>query len=70
MEQIIYIKLLDEGTDVYRPVKALKIDEKKFKILDIQPEDESWEFKAGELVVCDYKKLEGEMFLVAMSNVK
>ncbi|MGB8490346.1 MAG: hypothetical protein WCE64_04760 [Bacteroidales bacterium] len=69
MEQIIYIKLLEEGTDVYRPVKALKVEEGKFKILDTQPEDELWEFEAGELVLCDYKKLEGEMLLVAMKKV-
>ncbi len=70
MKQTIYIKLLDEGTEVYRPVKALKIEEGIFKILENQPEDELWEFKAGELVVCDYKKLEGEIFLVATKNVK
>jgi len=70
MEQIIYIKLLDEGTDVYRPVKALKVEKGKFKILDTQPKDELWEFKPGELVVCMHKKLEGENLLVAIKKVK
>lgn len=69
MEQIIYIKLLDEGTDVYRPVKALKVEKGEYKILDTQPKDELWEFKSGELVVCVHKKLEGEKLLVAIKKV-
>jgi hypothetical protein len=61
--ETIYVKLLDEGVDVWRPVKARKIKDNIFEILEI-PEyvdfDEKWEFPPNTIVVCNYQiKSEG-----------
>ena len=43
----IYIKLLDEGTDVWRPILGEKKDEFIYKILsdkEYDPENEKWQF--------------------------
>ena len=55
----IYVALVDEGTEVYRPVKAEKVDEKTFKIVskNVDPKDEKWEFNMGDVVVCYEKEL-------------
>ena len=58
----IYVKLLDEDIDVYRPVKAIKINDYIYKIIDDDQEaykedGEVWEFKKGDMVKCSYKNL-------------
>jgi len=58
----IYVKLLDEDIDVYRPVNALKIDNDIYKILDdnIQAYEEyleEWEFGKDDIVKCIYREL-------------
>ena len=58
MKHTIYIKLLDGGTIVYRPAQAMKIRENIYKILsssDYDPEVETWEFKPGNTVRCEWK---------------
>ncbi len=52
----IFIYLLNEGADVWRPVKAEIIDDGKYKILDENSEvDEDWQFKPGDIVLCKEK---------------
>ena len=58
----VYLKLLDEGVDVYTPVNAEKIDNFFYKILDDDRKAyekflEKWEFKTGDIVRCKTKKL-------------
>jgi hypothetical protein len=51
----IFVKLLDEGVDVWRPVQAERQVDDAYKIVD-QPynrEIEEWEFGPGEVVVCE-----------------
>lgn len=65
----VYIRLLDEGTEVFRPTLAESLGRGKFKVLptpNYDPEDEIWEFTPGSIVVCAKQKLEGEEVLVAM----
>jgi len=53
----IYVKLLDEGVNVYKPVDAFLI-EKNIYIIDSTlevPEDEKWEFIPGTKVVCEMR---------------
>jgi hypothetical protein len=55
----IYVALLDEGTAVWRPVSALKIDQNTYVILqpdDYDAEDEKWEFPPGSVVVVEERK--------------
>src|ERR1700674_4840970 len=48
----IYIRLLDEGVDVWRPAQAVSEGAGIFRIVGPapQPEDEEWEFPLGALV--------------------
>ena len=68
----IYIKLLDEGVDCWRPVKAQKLGENKYKIIGTDhydPDNEKWEFLPGDIVECQQKKLSGgQKGLVAFRN--
>ena len=51
----IYIALLDEGVDVWRPVQAKHLSGNIYRILN-QPYDrttESWQFEPGDAVLCE-----------------
>jgi hypothetical protein len=51
----IFVRLLDEGVDVWRPIKAERLSSDTYRILD-QPYDratEAWEFGPGDEVGCE-----------------
>lgn len=51
----IFMKLLDEGIDVWRPVRAEHLHDDIYSIAE-QPYDreiERWEFEPGDEVVCE-----------------
>jgi hypothetical protein len=51
----IFVRLVDEGVDVWRPVQAERLSDGVYRIAD-QPYDrdiEVWEFGPGEEVVCE-----------------
>lgn len=51
----IFVRLLDEGVDVWRPVEAERIYDDVYVIAE-QPyarEIERWEFEPGEEVACE-----------------
>lgn len=53
MKKEIYIRLLNEGTLVYRPVLAVQVRPLIFKVPGdniFDPENEEWEFLPGTLV--------------------
>jgi hypothetical protein len=52
VEKIIYMPLLQEGTDCWRPVRAVQMAEDIFKVLDHIPADESWAFAPDARVRC------------------
>jgi len=65
---IIYIRLLDEGTDVFRPTEAELMENGLFKLQptsNYDPEDECWEFLPGTVVKGEQRKLGGEEVLIA-----
>ena len=71
MKYIIYMRLLDEGTDVFRPVPALELGNSIYKIegYDIyNPEDEVWEFPPGSYVVVEEQLREGTSVLIAVKS--
>lgn len=50
----IHVRLLNEGTDVWRPVKAQRLSDTTYQIADEPvPEDETWSFQPGEIVVAE-----------------
>jgi hypothetical protein len=66
----IYIRLLNEGTEVLRPTEAEEMPDGIFKMRpapDYDPDNEHWEFSPGSLVRGVVRELEGEVVLVAAS---
>jgi hypothetical protein len=63
----VYVALLDEGVDVWRPVSAERIGEDVYRLIGEapDPEIEKWEFPPGELVHCRQQRLSEGEFLVA-----
>lgn len=62
------MKLLDEGTLVWRPVNASKDSSGTYTIANSEevPEEEVWEFAPGQRVVCKHQTFsDGETKLVA-----
>jgi hypothetical protein len=64
----IYVALLDEGVDVWRPVLAERISLDCFRITGVNadPEDEHWEFQTGDVVRCEFRQLSEGKRLVAV----
>jgi hypothetical protein len=55
VEREIFVRLIDEGVDVWRPVRAQHVRDDVYRILD-QPYErdiETWEFGPGDEVVCE-----------------
>jgi len=70
MNTIIYVRLLNEGTEVFRPVSATRIALDIFKLDNedsYDSEDEEWEFLPGSQVCVEERMLEGNHVLIATS---
>jgi hypothetical protein len=63
----IYVALLDEGIDVWRPVEAERISPDSYLIVEqgYDPTIERWEFEPGTVVRCRKEKRDGRQILVA-----
>ena len=48
---VLLMPLLNEGTDVWRPVAVEPMDGGRYKILGPMPDDEQWRFVPGSIVV-------------------
>jgi hypothetical protein len=65
----VFVKLLDEGVDVWRPVRAHSLGDGIYRLLapaDYDPAVERWEFPPGTDVVCEQRNLSGGTALVAV----
>jgi hypothetical protein len=65
----IFVYLLEEGTDVWRPTEAVPIGDGLFKILptpEYDPEDEVWEFPPGSIVRCETRQDDSGQYIVAV----
>ena len=71
--EIVFVRLLDEGTDVWRPVAARRLSETTYR-LDTAPapEDENWRFQPGDIVIAEHRLKDGapsdELFAVARAS--
>lgn len=64
----VYVRLLDEGTDVFRPTTGTVNTDGSIelhKTADYDPEDKKWEFLPGSRVLAEKRKLSGDEVLVA-----
>jgi hypothetical protein len=62
----IFVKLLDEGTECWKPINANPVGNGVYEILGIVPSGEAWEFGPGARVRCQPKTFaDGSTGLVA-----
>ena len=61
----IYVELLEEGTQCWRPVEAEQLPDGSFRILGNPPEDELWAFQTGNIVQCEERQFRSGAGLVA-----
>jgi hypothetical protein len=52
MMKRIYVALLDEGTECWRPVQAEHLGDDLYRIIGEKPSDEVWRFGADDIVKC------------------
>ncbi len=49
----IYMPLLNEGTEVWRPVEATHLSFDLYRVNDRMPDDEEWAYAPGDTVRCE-----------------
>lgn len=68
----IYIRLMDEGTDVWRPAKGCFAYESPLicEVVDFGYDSsiEEWEFEPGVVVTCEVSTINGDEVLIAKSK--
>jgi hypothetical protein len=68
----IFIRLLNEGTDVLRPTQGLVLESNEVQVLatpDYDPAVEEWEFPPGSKVRCVKEFRGGRELLVARHRI-
>ncbi len=72
IEATVYVRLLEEGTDVWRPVRATALPDGTFELqrpVDYDPELESWEFPPEARVICAERRFaDGDKGLAAIAR--
>lgn len=64
----IFMPLLDEGTDCWRPVGATLVRSQFYKVEGEVPQDETWAFSPGSIVICEMRKFQsGESGMTAIA---
>jgi hypothetical protein len=53
----VYIKLLDEDVDVWRPVEAERLNDDIVRLPTAAPEGETWAFPPGARVRCERRDI-------------
>jgi hypothetical protein len=48
----LYVRLLDEGIDVWRPIRGVHLSDDVYRIVSEPMESEHWEFPSGSVVRC------------------
>ena len=67
----IYVALLDEGVDVWRPVDAERVQGDDYKLAGSVPDGEKWEFQPGDVVRCHERTFaDGHTGLCAFARVE
>jgi len=65
----VFVRLLGEGTDVWRPVEAVRLGETTYRLADsAAPEDETWIFQPGDIVVVERRRSDDGLIAVALAT--
>jgi hypothetical protein len=67
-EATIYVNLMGEAMNMLRAVRAESVGRDFYLIADEMPENETWEFKPGQIVRCKKKNLSSGKALVAFEE--
>ena len=68
--QQVYVALLDEAVECWRPVEAQHVEADEYVLSGSVPADELWEFQPGDTVRCREKTFQdGGTGLVAFARV-
>jgi hypothetical protein len=65
----VYVALLNEGVNVWRPVQARPVGRSDFRLVGVEDDvsDESWQFPPGAIVKCEMRRFsEGNSGLAAV----
>jgi hypothetical protein len=68
----IFVRLLNEGTDVLRPTRGLMLNSGEVQVLanpDYDPAVEEWEFPPGSKVRCEKEIKGGRELLIARHRI-
>jgi hypothetical protein len=66
---VVHVRLLDEGTDVWRPVEAERLGETTYRLAyDPVPVDERWTFQPGDIVVVERRGDQTDGSLIAVAK--
>ena len=68
----VYVPLLDEGLNVWRPAPAARLADGTYVLLhpdDYDPQDEAWEFPPGTIVECERRHTSDGEILAAVRRV-
>ena len=66
----VYVRLLGEGTLVFRPSPAIFLEPGKARLVapsGYDPEDEDWEFRPGTVVRVELRQLDGGEVYIAVA---
>ena len=64
----IYMPLLNEGTDVWRPVDAALVEGQIYRVEGEVPLGEVWAFPPGSIVICEQREFaSGESGMTAIA---
>lgn len=67
---LVHVRLLDEGTDVWRPVEAERLGETTYGLADVPiPDEERWSFQPRDIVMVERRGGEAEDGLIAVAKV-
>lgn len=56
----VYVELLDEGVDAWRPVLAQPVSGDVYRLIGEIPDGETWLFAPGDIVKCETRILSGD----------
>ncbi len=69
IKEEIYVPLMNEGTQVWRPTMGEKLGHLIYRVMPINgyiPADEEWKFLPGTVVVCKESMRWGKKALIAV----
>jgi hypothetical protein len=70
--ETIYVPLLGEGIDVWRPVKARRLPDGAYLVLeqDYDRDTETWQFEPGTVVKCRVEKRNRRQITIATERAR